>query len=525
MTELIVDSFAGGGGASTGIEQALGRPVDIAVNHDPEAIAVHEANHPRTRHFQEDVWELNLEGLTGGQPVGLLWASPDCKHFSRAKGGAPVSPRVRGLAWVVLKWIHQVRPRVILLENVPEFTTWGPLGPDGRPCPRRKGKTFRAFLNAIRRRGYRVETRELTACDYGAPTSRTRLFLVARCDGLPIVWPSPTHGPGRPEPYRTAAECIDWSEPIPSIFLTPEEAKAWGKAHGRGTPKRPLAEATLRRIAAGVQRYVIDAAEPFVLKYLQNSVGTSILEPIHTIIAGGGTPERPGTGGGMALVAPTLIQTGQGERPGQRPRYLDLHDPLGTIVGCGQRHGLVAAFLAKHCTGVVGQDLRGPADTVVGRDQKAVVTSHLVHLRNNCDGRDVLDPLPTLTAGAGHVGEVRSFLTHYNGSSIGQPAGVPAATIPASDRLGLVVVHGELYRIADIGMRMLQPHELSRAQGFPPGYLLTPPGRRRVKSSEVRMVGNSVCPDIAAALVSANCADMAVGRGQLGMFSTAGGAA
>ena len=257
--ELVVDLFAGGGGASTGIEQAIGRHVDVAVNHDREAISLHTANHPQTRHFCSDVFEVDPLTVTDGQPVGLLWASPDCKHFSKAKGGKPVSKKIRSLAWVVIKWAKAVQPRVICLENVEEFQTWGPLAADGRPCPQRKGKTFALWVAQLRNLGYAVEWRELRACDYGAPTIRKRLFLVARRDGQPITWPSPTHAqpdakgkaPPGLKPWRTAADCIDWSIPAPSIF----------------NRARPLADATCRRIAKGIVRYVYQAAQPFVAPF------------------------------------------------------------------------------------------------------------------------------------------------------------------------------------------------------------------------------------------------------------------
>jgi DNA (cytosine-5)-methyltransferase 1 len=295
--ELVIDLFAGGGGASTGIELALGRHVDIAVNHDAQAVNLHQANHPQTRHFVSDVFEVDPIAVTEGRPVGLLWASPDCKHFSKAKGGKPVSKRVRGLAWVVVKWAKLTKPRQIYLENVEEFKTWGPLAVDGRPCPERKGRTFQTWKRQLENLGYVVEHRELRACDYGAPTIRKRLYLIARCDGEPIVWPEPTHEKGL-KPYRTAAECIDWSLACPSIFER----------------VRPLAEATQRRIAHGVKRYVIDAAKPFIVPVTHQGDWRvhSIDDPLRTI-----TTARRGE---LALASPTLIQTGYGEREGQAPR-------------------------------------------------------------------------------------------------------------------------------------------------------------------------------------------------------------
>jgi DNA (cytosine-5)-methyltransferase 1 len=460
--ELVIDNFAGGGGASTGIERAIGRPVDIAINHDPEAVAMHAANHPQTRHLCESVWDVNPREACAGQPVGLAWFSPDCKHFSKAKGGKPVEKKIRGLAWVAVRWAAVAKPRIIMLENVEEFVTWGPLTADGRPCPRNRGREFRAFVNALGRQGYAVEWRELRASDYGAPTSRKRLFLIARRDGLPIVWPAPTHA-ARPakgsglRPWRTAAECIDWTLPCPSIF---ERA-------------RPLADATLRRVAAGVQRYVIDAAQPFVVRIGHTGHGDAgkvrgLDQPLSTVTS---QAEH-------LLVAPTLVQTGYGERAGQSPRVPGLDKPLGTVVAGGAKHALVAAFLAKHYTGVVGSDLRRPIGTVTAVDHHSLVAA---------------------------------FLVKFYGSG-GQWAGCdePMHTLPTKDRMGLVTVAGQEYVIADIGLRMLQPRELARAQGFPDDYLLEAPhlGRTLPKHAQVRMVGNSVCPPLAEALVRANYSEM-----------------
>jgi DNA (cytosine-5)-methyltransferase 1 len=270
MRELIIDSFAGGGGASTGITAALGRSPDYAINHDREALAMHAANHPETIHLSKNIWQVDPMEVVGRRPVGLAWFSPDCKHFSKAKGGRPVKREIRDLAWTVVLWAKRVRPRVILLENVEEFADWGPLviTDEGqwRPCPERRGATFKRWVGELRRLGYRVEWRELRACDYGAPTIRKRLFLIARRDGKKIIWPTPTHAApndrdviaGRKLPWRTAAEIIDWSLPCHSIFLTRAEGRAVGV-------NRPLAEATMTRIAKGVKRYVLDAAQPFVI--------------------------------------------------------------------------------------------------------------------------------------------------------------------------------------------------------------------------------------------------------------------
>lgn len=490
--EIVVDLFAGGGGASTGIEQAIGRHVDIAVNHDPEAVSLHQANHPQTRHFVSDVFEVEPLVVTEGRPVGLLWASPDCKHFSKAKGGKPVSKKIRGLAWVVIKWAKLVQPRVICLENVEEFQTWGPLGDDGRPCPARKGMTFRRWKAQLENLGYTVEYRELRACDYGAPTIRKRLFLVARRDGQPIVWPTPTHGPGL-RPYRTAAECIDWSIPTRSIFERP----------------RPLAEATMRRIAHGIKRYVLEAPQPYIVRIGHTGHGDagkarSVREPLSTVTS---KAEH-------LLCSPTLIQTGYGERLGQAPRVPGLDKPLGTCVD-GQKHALVAAFLAKHFggepqAGKTAADLRDPSPTVLAKGgPQALVTSNLVKLRGTSSSAATPEPLATVSAQGTHHAEVRALLLKYYGTDQDPQLSEPLHTVTTKDRFGLVSVHGEDYYIADIGMRMLEPRELYRAQGFPDTYIIDRghDGRTLSKAAQVRMCGNSVCPPLAAALVRANYAD------------------
>lgn len=489
--ELVIDNFAGGGGASSGIAAALGRPVDIAINHDPEAIAVHRANHPETKHFCESIWEVDPREACGSSPVGLAWFSPDCTHFSRAKGTSPLKKEIRGLAWVVIRWARAVAPRVIVLENVEEFQTWGPLGADDRPDPVRAGETFRQWLGELAGCGYDVEFRSLVAADFGAPTTRKRLFLIARRDGARAAWPEPSHGRGRPDAWRAAAEIIDWSLPCPSIFER----------------QRPLAEATLRRIAAGVRRYVLEAASPFIVPLTHQGDAR---------VHGLGDPLRTVTGahrGELALVAPTLVQTGYGERPGQAPRVPGLQKPLGTVVGCGQRHALVAAFLAKHYSGVVGQGAPAPLGTVTARDHHALACAWLTkHYGSAQAGSDVRVPLPTVTAGGGkgggHLAEARAFLVKYHGGPRPRTAELfePMRTVDASNRFGLVEVHGEAYQITDIGMRMLSPRELFRAQGFDDHYEIAPEhnGRPLTKTAQIRLAGNSVCPPVAEAIVAAN---------------------
>lgn len=512
MNEIIVDNFAGGGGASTGIEIATGRSVDIAINHDPAAIAMHEANHPESRHYCESVWDVDPREVAGGRPVGLVWLSPDCKHFSKAKGGKPVEKGIRGLAWVAVRWAATVRPRVIILENVEEFTTWGPLTAEGYPDKRQKGRTFRSFVNALRRQGYHVEWRELRACDYGAPTIRKRLFMVARCDGRAIIWPEPTHGDpaseavrsGKLQPWRTAAEIIDWSIPCPSIF---ERA-------------RPLADNTLRRIARGIQRFVIDNQRPFIVRIGQTRFGGDRLQyeldkPLTTIT----------TKAEHMLISPhiTKFRGGATGHP--------ITDPLHTITsgagaerpaGAAHALGMVTAFLAQYHSETAHHEARGqrmdrPILTLDTSNRYGLVTSHLVKLRGTCpDGQPVTEPMPTITAGGLHVGEVRAFLTQYNGSSIGQDLRHPLNTISTHDRFGLVTIRGVDYQIVDIGMRMLEPHELFAAQGFPANYIIDRygDGKPVPKSAQVARCGNSVSPPIAAALVRSNLPEMCVGSGK-----------
>lgn len=536
MRGLIIDNFAGGGGASTGIEMAIGRSVDIAINHDPDAIAMHTANHPGTLHYCESVFDVDPLQATAGRPVDLCWLSPDCTHFSKAKGSKPVSKFIRGLGWIAVRWALKVRPKALMLENVEEYQTWGPLVADDEgnhfPCPDRKGETFKAFVAIlstgiaadhpalaeccevlgitepaplIKGLGYKVEWRELRACDYGAPTIRKRLFMVARCDGRPIVWPAPTHGKpeskevkaGLLKPYRTAAECIDWSIPCPSIF-------------GR---KKPLADATMKRIAKGLVRYVIEAEKPFIVEgqftpfitehaNASNQRNMPADEPLRTICA-------QVKGGHFAVVAPVIArQFGKSIGHGA-------NEPSATITaGGGGKSQLVAAFLAKHYGGNYtgpGADLADPLPTVTSVDHNALVTSHLVKLRGTCqDGQPVSEPAPTITAGGNHVGEVRAFLLKYYGTDQDPNLGEPLHTITTKDRFGLVTVNGVDHVIVDIGMRMLQPHELFKAQGFPEDYIIDrdASGKPMTKTAQVGRCGNSVSPMVAEALVRANLPEL-----------------
>ncbi|HBQ7860794.1 TPA: DNA cytosine methyltransferase [Klebsiella pneumoniae] len=687
MREIIVDNFAGGGGASTGIEMAIGRSVDIAINHDENAVAMHRTNHPDTLHYCESVFDVSPGAATSGKPVGLTWFSPDCRHFSKAKGAKPVEKAIRGLAWIVLRWAMDVGPRVMMLENVEEFKTWGPLlAAEMRPDPDRVGETFEAFvgmltsgvpadhpallecceflelspdseqaMRLITGLGYDVDYRELRACDYGAPTIRKRFFMVMRRDGQPIVWPAATHGDpkspavisGKLAPWRTAAECIDWSIPAPSIF----------------DRKKSLAENTLKRIARGIQRFVIESASPFIVKcnhtttkgkydcfrgqalseplqtitkthgyaiavphltkFRTGATGQPVTEPVPTVTAG--TSRRPGGnghalgfveaglvpflagnggseyqakprpldkpahtilkesracvvapviarqfggsvghrvdepsatitaggGGKSQLVTPTLIQMGYGERPGQEPRVLQLGNPLGTVTAGGNKFATVSAFLAKHYggnytgagvsldepthsvttvdhhavvaahlmvnnTGHPGGSVGSPAHTVTTGNHHAVVASHLVKLRGTCrDGQRTDAPMPTITAGGQHIGEVETTLAveHYDEQRAQQVLAFLKEYCGA-DSTGLVEIAGVTYRIVDIGMRMLQPHELYRAQGFPAWYIIDQDyrGVKYAKDKQVARCGNAVPPPFAEALVRANLPEMCVNK-------------
>lgn len=648
MNEIIVDNFAGGGGASTGIEMATGRSVDIAINHDRNAVAMHTTNHPDTLHYCESVFTVKPKVVTAGRKVGLVWLSPDCRHFSKAKGAKPVEREIRGLAWIALRWGLDTDPRVMMLENVGEFKTWGPLlAPEMRPDPERIGETFQAFVSMLTtgiapehpafaecceflqistdsiqaRRllkglGYKVEYRELRACDYGSPTIRKRFFMVMRRDDKPIKWPEITHGDPKSEavksgllkPWRTAAECIDWSIPCPSIF-------------GR---KKALATNTMRRIARGIQRYVKDAAKPFIVKcnhtsskneynffrgqdlleplqtitkkhgyavvvphltkFRSGSVGQPVTSPAPTVTAG--TSVRPGGNGhalgiASAVLTPFIAGNGGSEyqakpRPVTKPAHTILKQsracvvapivvrqfgnsiaqrtdaPVGTITaGGGGKSLLVSAFLAKHYggnytgpgvsldepthsvttvdhhalvtahllinnSGHPGGAADTPAHTVTTGNHHAVVSSHLVKLRGTCrDGQRTDTPAPTVTAGGLHLGNIETTL-------VPDDADCPHAAAVreflreylGEDATEFVEIGGVTYRIVDIGMRMLQPHELYRCQGFPEWYIIDRDylGNRYPKDKQVARCGNAVPPQFAEALVRANLPEMCVQR-------------
>ena len=619
--EIIVDNFAGGGGASTGLELAFGRVVDIAINHDRDAILMHKTNHPHAEHYQASVWDIDPPEVCRGRPVGLAWFSPDCKHFSKAKGNKPVDKNIRGLAWIALRWAGTVRPRVIILENVEEFQTWGPVR-RGRPVKAKAGQTFRKFIAQLQGLGYTVEHRELVAADYGAPTTRKRFFMVARCDGRPVVWPEPTHAPrdseavksGRLKPWRSADEIIDWTLPCPSIF----EDKATIKEKYGLSAQRPLRPNTMRRCIRGLDKHVIRAAEPFIiptgygerqgqpprvhdinapvptavgtgkhavvepvmapapfvvevnhagdfrgqaldkplstvtakhgrglvsptmapwtLTNTSNSVGAPADEPVHTVTTAGNqiliTPVLAAlgqTGGGdrqrsikdpthtqvskveEMLVAPSLIQYHAEQSESVRGQTMDR--PLMTV-DAANRYGLTAATLTKYYSGAnQAQDVGQPLHTITTKDREGVTLAHLVKMKGTNLGGSATDPLQTVTAGGLHHGlivtkivkadhgadlqhwpKIRALLNEHCGYQL------------AEDDVLLLQLGGAWWFVADIGLRMLTPMELYRANGFPPDYIIDRDylGNEYKKDKQVARCGNAVPPPFATALARAN---------------------
>ena len=492
---------------------ATGISVDIAINHDPEAIKMHKANHPSAKHYCESVWDVNPIEACNGRPVALAWFSPDCKHFSKAKGGKPKDKNIRGLAWVALRWAGLVRPRVIMLENVEEFKTWGPLNRRHHPIKAKQGVTFRKFVSQLEDLGYVVEFRELVAADYGAPTMRKRFFMIARCDGKPIVWPEPTHAPidsksvkaGLLKPYVGAYTQLDFSLPCPSIFDTAEEIK---EKYGIRAV-RPLAPKTMERIARGLKKFIIDNTEPFIVpigygeRKGQEPRVHDIKNPLPTIVSSGK----------HYLCAPALIQY-HSETSKDEVRGQAIENPIMTVDG-SNRYGLVTSFLHKYYDGGytgAGDSVENPLPTITSWDHNSVCVVNLIQMNNHCDGRDVREPIPTITAGDGHFGEVRAFLIKYYGQGTGQNIKEPLDTVTAQDRFGLVTIAGVDYQIVDIGLRMLEPRELYGCQGFPDDYIIDHDytGKEYPRSEQVKRCGNAVCPPIPAALVKANLPELCV---------------
>lgn len=500
LDEIIVDNFAGGGGASTGIELATGRVVDIAINHDPDAILMHKTNHPHTEHYQASVWDVDPVKVCRGRPVGLSWFSPDCKHFSKAKGAAPVDRNIRGLAWIVLRWAGTVRPRIIILENVEEFVTWGPVR-KGKPVKRLAGQTFLKWKSQLEALGYDVDHRELVAADYGAPTTRKRFVLVARCDGHPVVWPERTHAPadseearsGHYKPWCSAAEIIDWSIPMFSVFDSKDEIK---NRHGVNAV-RPLADNTMRRVIRGVDKFTIKSGKPFLVECNHTSTairydafrGGDVDAPMMTITARHGrgvcdpllapvtfsntsgsvgspanAPVHTVTTDGKQVVASAQLtaigQTGGGDRvrdirepvqtvvskqevcvtsaqliqyhteQTENVRASGLFGPMQTIDG-SNRYGLVAANMTEYYGNGNPLNLREPMHTVTGHDREALAAAHICKYFGGVVGAEASEPLPTVTS-VDHNAVAASHIVEFKGQDIGQRAGAPLRTITTS---------------------------------------------------------------------------------------------
>lgn len=515
--ELIVDNFAGGGGASTGIEMATGYSVDIAINHDPEAIRMHKVNHPNTKHYCENVWAVDPVKACEGHPVALAWFSPDCKHFSKAKGGKPKDKNIRGLAWVACRWAALVRPRVIMLENVEEFKTWGPLNRGHHPIRAKQGDIFRQFVKQLNELGYEVQFRELVAADYGAPTKRKRFFMIARCDGVPIMWPKPTHAPADSEevkagllkPYVGAYTQLDFSLPCPSIFDTSEEIK---EKYGIRAV-RPLAPKTMQRIARGLKKFVLDNPEPFIVpigygeRKGQSPRVHDIKKPLPTIVSSGKhylcEPR----------LAPVIDKTYGGNYQGGGSKA---EDPIDTITTVDHNRLVAATLIQYHSEtnsgGVRGQGIENPIMTVDSSNRYGLVTSFLSKFYKTGIGQDERKPLHTVTTSAGHFGEVRAFLIKYYGEGTGQDIEQPLDTVTSRDRFGLVTIQGVEYQIVDIGLRMLEPKELYGCQGFPDDYIIDHDntGKTYSRSEQVKRCGNAVCPPIPAAMVRSNLPELCV---------------
>ena len=533
--EMIIDNFAGGGGASTGIELATGRAVDAAINHDPDAILMHQTNHPQTRHYCESVWDVDPWEVTRGRPVGLAWFSPDCKHFSKAKGSKPVDRNIRGLAWIVLKWAGTVKPRVIILENVEEFQTWGPVR-KGKPVKSRRGETFRKWKEQLQALGYEIDHRELVAADYGAPTIRKRFFLIARCDGKPIIWPVRTHAPkdseevknGKCKPWRGAAEIIDWTIPCPSIFDTTDEIK---EKYGIRAV-RPLAVNTRKRIARGIEKFVLQNKEPFIVpigygeRKGQAPRVHDIKEPVSTVVSSGKQylcqPE----------LSPFIVQV---NHKGEQFRGQELKEPIPTITG---KHGYglaipamtaIAVSKAEQCLAmpsliqyhteqserVRGQGMDEPIMTLDAANRYGLSAAFLSKFYKTGIGQEPEEPLHTVTTSAGHFGIVtvkmnRSEMNLHHWNEVRELLNAYCGYAIAEDEILLLDVNGTMYFISDIGLRMLTPRELYAANGFPPDYIIDHDytGKAYGKTKQVARCGNAVPPPFAEALVRANLPEM-----------------
>lgn len=483
---MIIDLFAGGGGASVGIEMALGRPVDIAVNHDPQAIRMHQTNHPNTLHLTEDVFKVNLKKYVKGRHVALMWASPDCTSHSKAKGGKPRERGLRVLPWAVHKHAKDIKPDVIIMENVEEIQDWGPLDEKGYPIPDRKGEDYRKFVSAMERLGYEFDSMELVAADYGAPTTRKRWYAIFRRDGKPIIWPEQTHsknGTGGKEPWVPVSTVLNFSDFGKSIF-------------GR---KKPLADNTMRRIARGLDKFVIHNPEPFIVQV--NHAGDNFR--------------------GQRTVTPYAVPIGYGERNGQAPRVNSVKEPIGTIVASGTKHYLCSPYMIQYHSEtakgeVRGQEVSRPIQTIDTSNRYGLVTAFMTKFYKQGTGQVINEPLHTITTSPGHFGQVSEFIMEYYGCGTGQSVKEPLHTVVTKDRFALVTILGNQYVILDIFLRMLTPEELKLAQGFPKDYIIDRDYAWRAypKAEQVHRIGNSVVPIMAKVLVESNCSYLKAGERQ-----------
>jgi DNA (cytosine-5)-methyltransferase 1 len=526
MRDLIIDCFAGGGGASVGIEMALGRPVDIAINHDPDAIAMHEVNHPDTLHVQEDIFKVDILKYTKGQHVSLMWASPDCTSHSKAKGGKPREKGLRILPWAVYKHAKAILPDVILMENVEEIQDWGPLDKEGYPIKERKGEDYNKFINAMKSLGYEFDSRELIAADYGAPTTRKRWYAIFRRDGKPIVWPEQTHnkfGVNGLKKWEPIANYLDFTNLGKSIFER----------------KKPLADKTMNRIARGMDKFVFNNPEPFIMQIGQTGFtqdrNRSVHDPLSTIV----------TKNEHCLISPCIVPIGYGEREGQAPRVNDIESPLGTIVTSG-KHYLCSLMIIQYHSETTKKEVRGqsvtePIMTIDTSPRYALVAAFLTKFYKSGSGQSLLEPIHTITTSAGHFGQVSifavdykqliengvdtetaqkctwvsQFIMEYYGCGIGQTVNDPLHTVVTKDRFALITVMGNEYAILDIFLRMLEPEELKLGNGFPSDYIIdfkTKGGKPYPKSKQVERIGNSVVPIVSQVLVEANCSNLKVGE-------------
>lgn len=498
--EIIVDNFAGGGGASTGIELAAGRPVTIAINHDPDAILMHKTNHPYTAHYQASVWDIDPREVCQGRPVGLAWFSPDCKHFSKAKGGKPVDKNIRGLAWIVLRWAGTVAPRVIMLENVEEFQTWGPVR-RGRPIKSKAGQTFRRFTEQLKGLGYVVEWRELVAADYGAPTTRKRFFLIARRDGRPIVWPEPTHAPagsrevleGRKKPWRSAAEIIDWSLPCPSIFDTRKEIR---EKYGLSA-QRPLRPNTMRRIIRGVDKFSIKAPEPFlvVVNHAGGFRGQDVQEPLQTVTA------KHGYGVAAPVMAPLTMHNNE------NAAGTKITEPVNTITSSGAGgHQMVIAptltAIGQTGGGDRGRKITEPTHTQVSKAEECLVAPVMIQYHTEQSekvrGQGVTEPIMTIDASNRYGLAAASLVKYYGNDQHGQKISDPLHTVTAKDKEGLTIAHMVKMKGTNLGGPVSEPVQTITAGGGHFGVVTTTVAKAEPNADlkhwpEIRELLNTYC--------------------------------